>query len=64
MYSLARVLHPRGCRHLERKGRKMLGTISYWGQIIKEQKTSGEEKTKKSFALKYDSELQVKIRTI
>jgi len=63
MYSLAHVLHPRGCRHLERKGREMLGTISYWGQIIKEQ-TSGEEKTKKSFALKYDSELQVKIRTI
>jgi len=39
-----------------------LGTISYWGQIIKEQ-TSGE-KTKKSFELKYDSELQVKIQTI
>jgi len=51
------VLHPRGCRHLGRKGREVLGTISYWGQIIKEQ-TSGEEKTKKSFELKYDSDLQ------
>jgi len=41
----------------------MFGTISYWGQIIKEQ-TSGEEKKQKKIALEYDSELQVKIRTI